>query len=473
MSGGGRLTFRTRLVYSVGEIGEGVKSAALETFLFFFYVQVVGLPGTLTGAALFIALMFDAVSDPMVGDWSDRVRTRLGRRHPFLYTAPVPLALALVCLFSPPHLADIPLFLWLTGFTILARVAMTLYFVPHMALGAELSRDFAERVAIGGSRVFFGYVGRLMGMGLGFAVFFADRQGFRNGQLDPSAYPPFAVALGLLVVLFVIGSALGTQRVALRLAAENPAPVAKADAGLLRALGRAVRSPSFRALFSAILIMSTYNGVQGALALHMNTYFWRLPPGEVQWIFYASMLGFMLGVPLARPAARRLDKKAAYVGGVAGAVALGVGPTILRLLDLAPPNGAPELLALLIGASFLSGAIGSVSVVVSAAMVADLADEYDFEHRARPEGLFFGVVAFCRKASLGVGGAVAGVVIDVIRFPQKAEPGAVPADALERLGITYGPFIAVVVFSGMLLMIPYALSRSRQAEIARTLEARA
>src|ERR1700710_700178 len=83
------LSMRVRFLYGLGEAGEGVKTAALETFLFFFYVQVVGLSGTLTGLALFVALLFDGLSDPLVGAWSDRTKTRLGRRHPFLYAAPI------------------------------------------------------------------------------------------------------------------------------------------------------------------------------------------------------------------------------------------------------------------------------------------------------------------------------------------------------------------------------------------------
>src|SRR6476469_1586543 len=93
-----RLSGLTKFFYGLGEAGEGVKTAALETFLFFYYVQVVGLSGSLTGAALFIALRVDGISDPLVGSLSDRTKSRLGRRHPYLYAAPVPLAVALFLL---------------------------------------------------------------------------------------------------------------------------------------------------------------------------------------------------------------------------------------------------------------------------------------------------------------------------------------------------------------------------------------
>jgi Na+/melibiose symporter-like transporter len=466
----GRLPLRIRFLYGLGEAGEGIKTAALETFLFFYYVQVVGLSGTLTGLALFVALLFDGISDPMVGAWSDRTRTRLGRRHPFLYAAPIPLALALLGLFQPPAVGEVGLFLWLTGFAIAARFAMTLYFVPHMALGAELSRDFQERVAVGGWRTLFAYVGRILALFLAFSVFFAERPGFENGQLDPAAYPGFAIALGVLVVLFVVGSALGTQKITL--ARMPPATPSRAQPGVWRTLRLAWTIPSLRALWIALLIMYAYNGVQFALALHMNTYFWRLPPQQVQFMFYATTLGFIIGIPLARPLANRWDKKAVYMAGVAGSCIAGSLPAILRLTGSLPPNGDPVLLPILLTSSFAVGFIGALPVVLSAAMLADVADEYDHRHEGRAEGLFFGVNAFCRKASLGLGGAVAGVIVDVIRFPARADPSAVPAEALTRLGVAYAPVMLAVLFVGLAFMLPYDLDRRRHGQIAAALARR-
>lgn len=177
-----RLPYVTKLSYGLGEMAEGVKSAALETFLFFYYVQVVGLSGSMTGLALLVALLFDGLSDPVIGNVSDNFRSRWGRRHPFLYLAPIPLAVCLYLLFSPPAGAG-PwlLFAWLLGFTALGRLMQSFYFVPHMALGAELSTDFRERVSVSGFRALFAYIGRLLVLGLAFSLF------FRSSPASPTA----------------------------------------------------------------------------------------------------------------------------------------------------------------------------------------------------------------------------------------------------------------------------------------------
>ena len=79
----------TMLSYGIGQAAEGFKNQAFNIFLLFYYQQVVGIPGTLAGLALGIALFFDAISDPAAGVISDRFRSRWGRRHPFMFISAI------------------------------------------------------------------------------------------------------------------------------------------------------------------------------------------------------------------------------------------------------------------------------------------------------------------------------------------------------------------------------------------------
>ncbi len=84
------LSFGLKFWYGLGQLAEGVKNTAFSFFLVFYFNQVLGLSGTLSGTAIFIALVFDAVSDPVAGSLSDRLRSRWGRRHPFMYASAAP-----------------------------------------------------------------------------------------------------------------------------------------------------------------------------------------------------------------------------------------------------------------------------------------------------------------------------------------------------------------------------------------------
>src|SRR4029453_8375012 len=172
MTAGDRIPETTKIVYGLGQAAEGLKNTAFSLFLLFYYNQVLGLPGTLAGLALGVSLVFDAFFDPLVGSISDNFRSKLGRRHPFMYLAILPMVIGFYLLFSPPVRGDWALFTWLFVFATLTRGGMALFHVPHIALGAALSDDFEERTSIVGIRQFLATFGGLLAIGIGFGVNF-------------------------------------------------------------------------------------------------------------------------------------------------------------------------------------------------------------------------------------------------------------------------------------------------------------
>ena len=116
--------------------------------------------------AIGIALVIDAISDPFVGIWSDRVKTRWGRRHPFMYGAIIPFALCYYLILQDPgEISDSALFTRLLILMVLMRIAMTFYEVPRGALAPELTKDYDQRNKIAGIGMALGWVG---GAGISF-----------------------------------------------------------------------------------------------------------------------------------------------------------------------------------------------------------------------------------------------------------------------------------------------------------------
>ena len=93
---------KTVVAYGIGQIAEGIKNHAFTAYLLFYYTSVLGLSGALAGAALMIALVFDAVTDPLVAVLSDRTHSRWGRRHPYLFASALPLGSFFYFAFAPP-----------------------------------------------------------------------------------------------------------------------------------------------------------------------------------------------------------------------------------------------------------------------------------------------------------------------------------------------------------------------------------
>ena len=103
-------------------------------------------------------LVFDAISDPLVGYFSDNTRTKWGRRHPYIYLSALPVCVSFFVLWIPPlDLSQSELFMYLLFVGIFIRTAITFYEIPSTALGPELSKDYVERSSLLSYRYWFGW----------------------------------------------------------------------------------------------------------------------------------------------------------------------------------------------------------------------------------------------------------------------------------------------------------------------------
>ncbi len=471
-----RIDARLRVAYGLGQVAESIKTYSFSLFILFYYNSILGLAGSATGFAIGIALLFDAVSDPLVGSVSDNWKSRWGRRHPFMLVSAVPLGLCFAGLFAPPAtFGPTGQLVWLTVFAIATRTAMTVFHVPHQALGAELTTDYAERTRIVAFRLGFGYLGVFVMAGLGFGYFLADARG---GRMNAEAYAPFGLTLAALMIAAGLVSVWGTWRTIPTLppAATRTASNVVAVFGRMLEEGReALRNRSFRGLAGGTLLMFVMVGTESALSLYMYEFFWGLTSGEMLALMLIYPVGLVMGSVLTRRLHERWDKGPTLLVGIAGYSACQLFPVFGRLFDSMPANGTSELIAVLLAFRLVQGAFVQQALVSFASMLADIADQHELDSGRRAEGIFFSLVSFAGKAASGAGSFVAGVTLDVIQWPAgAAQAGAieVPAETIRSLGIVYGPVVAAFAVAAMFSYRLYDLNRERHREILRALESR-
>jgi Na+/melibiose symporter-like transporter len=465
-----RVPLRTKTAFGIGQIAEGVKNTSFNLFLFFFYNQVLGLSGTLTGLALFIATAFDAITDPMAGSISDRTRHRWGRRHPYMYASALPLGITFALLFSPPAgLTEWGTFGWLVAFTVLVRGSMTLYHVPHMALGAELSADYDERTSIAAFRTAFGLLGAAAAVGVAWLVLFAPTPEFERGQLDPSAYPLFGLTFGCVIVVTILASALGTHDRISSLPQPPPGAPPFRFSALASDYAGALANEAFQPFFIGIVIFFVMRGIQEVLAIHMSTYFWALDQQQIATVALATLPGFVAGVPLWAAIGKRGDKRPTFLWGIGIFSVMVLGPPIAKLAGFFPVAESGIYVPLLALASFLAAFGASAGLVMAGSMMADIADEHELHTGSRNEGVFFGALSFAAKSTSGLGSFIAGLGIDFIDFPTRADPAAVPEAKILSLGVLYGPGIAVLAVAAIAVLSRYPIDRARHARTTAAL----
>jgi glycoside/pentoside/hexuronide:cation symporter, GPH family len=199
----GRVPLHIKVFNGLGSIAYGVKDNGFSTFLLIFYNQVIGLDASLVSLALMMALLIDAVVDPIIGHLSDRTYTRWGRRHPWLYLAPIPLAFAWMLLWSPPANLD-HIFAYLVVTAILVRTLVSCCEVPSQSLVPELTADYDERTSITRLRFLFAWMGGLLVFFLANTVFLKADATHKYGQLNPEGYWNYGLAGAILMAGSVI-----------------------------------------------------------------------------------------------------------------------------------------------------------------------------------------------------------------------------------------------------------------------------
>jgi glycoside/pentoside/hexuronide:cation symporter, GPH family len=463
-----RLSPLVMSTYGFGQIGEALVSTGLSTFLLFYYNQVLGVSGALTGIALALSLVVDAVSDPAAGAISDRVKSRWARRHPFLLFSAVPLGAFFYLMFNPPHgLAEMPLALWLLTFTLLTRVAQTYFTVPYLALGAEMAHDYHQRSTLYSLGYLFATIGAAAGTAIGYSLFFPTTPQYTPGLLNPRGYQGFSISFAAVIVTAILVCAAGTWREIPHLASSGRAVARFSIAQLIRETAEAFGNRSFRALFFGMSLATVMLAMESVLNPYMGVHFWGLRTEELRWTPGASMLGLVVGVTLMPAVTRWLDKKrtlmyCSYVAIINGNILVGA-----RLLHIPgfPDNSSPLILPMILATWFIAAILGPLIFGTLNAMFADIVDEHELEIGYRREGIIFAARSFLIKAVSAIGVVLGGFVIDWIHFPRGARTGTVSGDVLWKLGLFQAPLPSVFLVLAVMMYAGYRLDRTRHAQI--------
>ena len=460
-----RVPLRIKLFYGVGSVAEGTKVTVFNVFLLFYYNQVLGVSGTLSGIAIFIALCVDAIVDPVIGSLSDNLRSRWGRRHPFMYSAALPLAICFFLLFNPPAgLDQTGLFLWLTTWAVGVRTAMSSYMVSSSALLPEITSGYDERTSLMSARYLFGWMGGLLTAQMGYLYFFAPSAQFADGRLNPHAYGTFAFTCAVLMTVSIFTSAAGTHRLIAHMHAPSHSTPFSFPR-LLRDLRATLGNYSYLMLICAALFTAAAAGFQDVMGLYMGTYFWELSTRQLSLLVYAYMVATLIASTLARPLTQRFDKKKTVLGLAFFAIVVGPLPIFLRLLGLMPANGTSLLLSALLLHVLVIVAVVIMAQITFASMLADIVDEHELRTGKRQEGLFLSVLSFIGTATAGLGGLLAGIALDLIAFPKGAAIGTVPAATIFKLGFVFGPGLMGLHLLSLFFVSRYRITRAQHQHI--------
>lgn len=428
--------------YGTADFGMSAAELLIQLYLFEFYTTVLGLSPLLTGLALGLAVLWDAVSDPVMGLICDRTRSRWGRFVPYLVTGAIALPIALFMLFNPPGLVQqASLFGWLLLSYLLVNTAMTLLGVPHMALGATLSADTHERTEIYGWKLFFGTVGLFLGILAPLWVAVAAGLDVANVD-DLGTSRGFAAALvGFAVLLSAAVTVLSVVRQSQGRALQQPAPGQLFTFSLMVREGRAIlRNRYFLPLLTAFVLVAIARAMNATLALPFYKFSLQLSEAQVQkWILGLFTLCILLSAVVWTRLGRRFGKKWPAFSGL---MILGV-LTVVAYPLFPPGQLSGPLIAAVIG-GFAVGAI-----ILFESLVTDVAARDRNQGVGNREGLYFGFWRMAQKIARSVGLVLVAILSQWIGLDVDAA-GQSELTA-RRLAWVFGPGVGLFFIAAALL----------------------
>jgi len=481
---------RRIVAYATGEGASSLTTNGISAFALLYYVQVLGLNSKAAGLALSISMLWDAVSDPIMGHITDNTRSRYGRRHPYILAGGIFLAVSFFFLWSIPAFVRGPsaLFLYILTVNLIVRTAWTIFGVPYYALGFEVCTGYDDRARLQSVRFVFNMTMNLLFNAGGWVIFFSDRLGAGGALVDGttvrSNYPRMGAVLALAALGLIIICFFSTKRYAYDTSGS-----------------REIKGNSIRAFYAdmrdilrdrrAIIVFLFFGAAQLGMMLvaqsQLFTYrfFMKFPDVQKTVVHGATMVGFAIGALLATPLVRRLDKKpAAGVG-----VALSVTANLMLLLIfggglLAPGTvftfspsvpvvgGVTIPLAALVfaffGAMYWAGS--GLLAPVAMSMIADISEINKHRTGVLKDGSYAAMFSFFQKSALSVGLLITGQMLDWAGIvPEAAVQTAGAARRVALATFISGPTMALIA---LLLILVYPVNRKFMMKIKADLAAR-
>jgi GPH family glycoside/pentoside/hexuronide:cation symporter len=466
---GGLGSVRTKLFYGLGSVAFGVKDNGFQTILLPFYNLVLHIPAQLVGLAIAIAFVFDAFLDPIVGQISDNLHSRWGRRHPLMYASALPVAISYLLLWNPPHWSNNALFLYLIVGAIVVRTFITFYEIPSSALVPELTPDYDQRTSFVGYRIFFAWFGGLSMQALALFVFLRPTATQKFGQLNEAGYSHYGLTAAILMFVAILVSAAGTHRFIPQL--RKPPKRELSLWQYARETVATLNNRAFLILMVSIIFLNLATGLVFALNYYVLSFFWLLTAQQLGILVLATFIAVFFAFLIGPPVSRLFGKLKGTLVLFAVGFTISVAPLVLGLLGVVLHPGMPYLTAILFTFAIIAGSLTIGASILVTAMIADVVEDSELKTGRRSEGLFFAGNSFLAKAVTGLGVFASGMLLWAVHFPTKGVPGKVDPQIVHHFSLVYLVTVTAIYLLGMFILSYFPITRETHQENLKQLAA--
>lgn len=453
-----------KIGYGLGNFTTGVSNQVLGTYLVFYCTAILGIPGSLVGLAVSLSIIWDAVTDPLMGYVSDMTKSKaFGRRHQYLLIGGIGLGISNFLLWNiSSELSVYFKFAIIFLLIIVVKTFSTIYVTPYTALGAELSNDYNERTNIQGIKTIFFLLGLAFVSVFGMFVFFRSTPEFPSGQLNPSAYNSMGIFSSIIIILFAIACFYSTKKYipVLNQHIQNGAGETKLST-ILSAFKEIFLNKSFRHIAFAYMFTNIASALVTNMGLHVFTYTFFLSSQQIALIVGIQFLISILSQPIWSMASKRLDKKPSMILGIVICIISSLFFFVLVFMKDYVSGSVVYFLPFAVLAGFGTGGLFTLPL----SMVADVIDLDELNTGKRAEGSYYGCLTLFYKLSQSITLLLIGFILDFVKFDSTLSVQAESTIIILGLILSVGSALSfIAAFSSLL---GYNLNKSKVDEIQK------
>ncbi len=435
-------------MYMLPPIGCGYMFCLVNLYIMKFATDILLIAPAVMGLIFGISRIWDAVSDPLVGYYSDKTHTSIGRRRPWILASIIPIFLSFWMISAPPEsLSMDQLAVWMGIAVIAFYSAQTIFIVPHMSLGAELSVDYHERNKVFAARHAGWIGGYVLALGTMYWLISAEAEGDYQVRALAENQSYWAGVLTTICLLACVVF-LRERKEFLGRGAEKPW-------GAMRDI---LANPHAKLL----LIVNFIENLGGASIVILSVYNaeYVMKNAQMAPLFILSYMVFsVVLVPFWIKLARRFGKKPMWVGS------LFVTGICFAFMGILQPGQELHLLIL----AGIAGAAGGCGGTVSPSIKSDIIDYDELLTGQRKEGAYFAAWNFVGKSAYGVMLSLTGFALSWAGFVPKADQTELVENTLRFL---YGGVPLICYMAGTYLLLRFSFNEGEHAEVRAALDAK-
>lgn len=459
VAGVDRLKGSVIAAYVTPGVGVNYMGLLVGLYIMKFSTDVLLIAPAVMGTIFGISRIWDAVSDPIVGYLSDRTRTRIGRRRSWFLLSLVPMCGTFIWVFSPPaSLSSVELIAWMAFGIIGFYSSLTIFVVPQMSLGAELTPNYHERSRLYGFRHATATAGSILAL-VGMTVLIGAEQtsvkahnthAIRTTAFELSVFA--SVITALLIVYAVIK---------LRERADFQGRV---NANPFAAFKDVWRNPHARLVIFVSFVENIGSAVIGLLTLYVAEYV--VGRGSLApVIIFSYMISSAASPPLWIPLSRRFGKIRLWMFSMM-LTGLSFGGMFALPFLASPDAKLYTIFVLAVFAGLAAGCGGTIAPSIQS----DIIDYDEYQTGERKEGSYFAAFTFVYKSATGVMAFITGYVLQFSGFAPNQEQSMTVQIAIMTL---YALFPLVCYTIGTWMFSRFTLDEVEHGKIREAIDARA